>query len=154
MYAGAPKFAQELFFWSCHLRVCSSYWRKYVVVGEHWYVQLYSSEQPTTLLTGHPIFCMFIKCSIICQLNSQVSDRRKFLHYLIIISNKMSCIILQFFICPISNNLKLFLVEFHVDILWPSVNLLKLCLWLFNIIFCLNFLFDFCVIDIHQSACK
>ena len=35
MYTGAPKFAQELFFWSYHLRVCSSNYRKYVVVEEH-----------------------------------------------------------------------------------------------------------------------
>ena len=44
MYAGPPKFAQELFFWSYHLRVRSSNYRKYLVVEEHWYVQLYSSD--------------------------------------------------------------------------------------------------------------
>ena len=43
MYAGPPKIAQELFFWGYHLRVCSSYWQKYFVVEEHWYVQQYSS---------------------------------------------------------------------------------------------------------------
>ena len=43
MYAGGPKFAQEIFFWSYHLRVCSSSFRKYFVVKEHWYLQLYSS---------------------------------------------------------------------------------------------------------------
>ena len=44
VYAGAPKFPQELFFWSYYLRVCSSYWRKHLVVMEHWSVQLYSSD--------------------------------------------------------------------------------------------------------------
>ena len=44
MYAGAPKFAQEFFFWSFHSRVCSSNWRKYLVVELHWYAQLYSSD--------------------------------------------------------------------------------------------------------------
>ena len=43
IHAGAPKFAQELFFWSYRLRVCSSYWRKYFVVEDHCYIQLYSS---------------------------------------------------------------------------------------------------------------
>ena len=33
MYAGPPKIAQELFFWRYHLRVSSSNWRKYFVVG-------------------------------------------------------------------------------------------------------------------------
>ena len=47
MYAGAPKFAQEFFFWSYHLRVCSSNYRKYFVVEEHWYGQLYSSDRRT-----------------------------------------------------------------------------------------------------------
>jgi hypothetical protein len=42
MYARA-KFAQELFFWSYHLRVCSSSYRKYFVVEEHKYIQLSSS---------------------------------------------------------------------------------------------------------------
>ena len=46
MYAGAPKIAQELFFWSYHLRVCSSYWRKYFAVEKHWYVPLYSNAAP------------------------------------------------------------------------------------------------------------
>ena len=32
MYAGPPKIAQELFFWSYHLRVSPSNWRKYFVV--------------------------------------------------------------------------------------------------------------------------
>ena len=43
MYAGAPKIAQELFFWSYHLKVGSSYWRKYFAVEKHGYVQLYTS---------------------------------------------------------------------------------------------------------------
>ena len=44
MYAGAPKIAQELFFWSYHLWVGSSYWRKYLAVEKHCYVQLYTSD--------------------------------------------------------------------------------------------------------------
>ena len=35
MYAGPPKIAQELFFWSDHLRVSSSNCRKYFVVEAH-----------------------------------------------------------------------------------------------------------------------
>ena len=38
MYAGPPKIAQELFFWSYHLRVSSSNWRKYFVVEAHYYI--------------------------------------------------------------------------------------------------------------------
>ena len=34
MYAGPPKIAQELFFWSYGLRVCSSSWRKYFAVEQ------------------------------------------------------------------------------------------------------------------------
>ena len=44
MYSGAPKIAQELFFWSHHLGVGSSYWRKYFAVEKHSYVQLYTSD--------------------------------------------------------------------------------------------------------------
>ena len=47
MYSGAPKFAQEFFFWSYHLRVCSFNYRKYFVVEEHRYVQLYSNDITT-----------------------------------------------------------------------------------------------------------
>ena len=49
MYAGASKIAQELFFWSYHLRVGSSYGRKYFAVEKHCYVQLYTSVTPTVL---------------------------------------------------------------------------------------------------------
>ena len=45
MYAGPPKNAQELFFWSYHLRVSSSNWRKYFVAGAHWYIQPYTSAR-------------------------------------------------------------------------------------------------------------
>ena len=44
MYAGGPKIAQELFLWSYHLRVGSSYWRKYFAVEKHCYVQQYTSD--------------------------------------------------------------------------------------------------------------
>ena len=47
IYAWAPKNAQALVFWSYHLRVYSSHWRKYFVVEEQWYVWLYSSVQST-----------------------------------------------------------------------------------------------------------
>ena len=36
MYAGAPIFAQELFFWSYHLRVCSSYCAASLAAGSYY----------------------------------------------------------------------------------------------------------------------
>ena len=58
MYAGPPKNAQELFFWSYHLRVSSSNWRKYFVVGAHWYIQPYTSVQWTVFSVK------FLVCSV------------------------------------------------------------------------------------------
>ena len=57
MHAGAPKFAQIFFFWSYRLRVCSSYWRKYFVVEEPWYIQLYSSDLNTALYCNAVLHC-------------------------------------------------------------------------------------------------
>ena len=56
MYAGPPRNAQELFFWGYHLRVSSSNWRQYFVVGAHGYIQPYTSDNKGFII---PSFCRF-----------------------------------------------------------------------------------------------
>ena len=78
MYAGPPKIAQELFFLSHPLRVCSSNGRKYFVVEEHWYVQLSSSELWAWAETKTGIFLGRIKTKVVrCSIYKQQSKTNR-----------------------------------------------------------------------------
>ena len=118
-----------------------------------WFSAVERPENPTTFLScffDH-FFYLLVEACIIRKLYSQISNCFKPFNNFFKVPSEIFSAILLFFVLPISNNLELFAIEFHIIFLCPVVQFLDFLLQTLYILFGVHPLFDLGVININQS---